>query len=68
MKSLRGKPRSILFLGLLSQQAAGNLSQERLKYEDFLTKRTVSLYKFQTHYMRNGSETDAPQSKSYGKV
>ena len=34
MKSLRGKPRSIMFLGfnsLLSQQAAGNLTQERLK-------------------------------------
>jgi len=49
MKSLRGKPRSIIFLGfnsLLSQQAAGNLTQERLKYEDFLTKRTVSHYKF----------------------
>jgi len=33
MKSLRGKPRSIIFLGfnsLLSQQAAGNLTQERL--------------------------------------
>jgi hypothetical protein len=48
MKSLRGKPRSIMFLGfnsLLSQQAAGNLTQERLKYEDFLTKRTVSHYK-----------------------
>ncbi len=33
MKSLRGKPRSIMFLGfnsLLSQQAAGNLTQERL--------------------------------------
>jgi len=32
-KSLRGKPRSIMFLGfnsLLSQQAAGNLTQERL--------------------------------------
>ncbi|MEE4607119.1 MAG: hypothetical protein V2J65_37995, partial [Desulfobacteraceae bacterium] len=32
MKSLRGKPRSILFLGfnsLLSQQAAGNLTRER---------------------------------------
>jgi hypothetical protein len=35
-----------MFLGLLSQQAAGNLTQERLKYEDFLTKRTVSHYKF----------------------
>jgi hypothetical protein len=49
MKSLRGKPRSIMFLGfnsLLSQQAAGNLTQERLKYEDFLTKRMVSHYKF----------------------
>jgi hypothetical protein len=37
-----------MFLGfnsLLSQQAAGNLTQERLKYEDFLTKRTVSHYK-----------------------
>jgi hypothetical protein len=36
MKSLRGKPRSIMFLGfntLLSQQAAGNLTQERLKDE-----------------------------------
>ena len=34
MKSLRGKPRSIMFLGfnsLLSQQAAGNLNQERLQ-------------------------------------
>jgi hypothetical protein len=34
MKSLRGKPQSIMFLGfnsLLSQQAAGNLTQERLK-------------------------------------
>jgi len=34
MKSLRGKPPSIMFLGfnsLLSQQAAGNLTQERLK-------------------------------------
>jgi hypothetical protein len=33
MKSLRGKPRRIMFLGfnsLLSQQAAGNLTQERL--------------------------------------
>ena len=36
MKSLRGKPRSIMFLGfnsLLSQQAAGNLTQERLTIE-----------------------------------
>jgi len=35
MKSLRRKPRSIMFLGfnsLLSQQAAGNLTQERLKH------------------------------------
>ena len=34
MKSLRGKPLSIIFLGfnsLSSQQAAGNLTQERLK-------------------------------------
>ena len=34
MKSLRGKPPSIMFLSfnsLLSQQAAGNLTQERLK-------------------------------------
>jgi len=34
MKSLRGKPRSVMFLGfnsLLSQQAAGNLTRERLK-------------------------------------
>jgi hypothetical protein len=34
MKSLRGKPRSIMFLGfksLLSQQAAGNSTRERLK-------------------------------------
>ena len=49
MKSLRGKPRSIMFLGfnsLFSQQAAGNLTQERLKYEDFLTKRTFYHYKF----------------------
>ena len=33
-KSLRGKPRSIVFFGfksLLSQQAAGNLTQEKLK-------------------------------------
>jgi hypothetical protein len=36
MKSLRGKPQSIMFLGfnsLVSQQAAGNLTQERLKDE-----------------------------------
>ena len=110
MKSLRGKLRSIMFLGFnsfLSQQAAGNLTQERLKYEDFLTKRTVSHYNFsselnhasdidenqrqpagsmrivpgrgrghlcwwplinQTQYMRIGIETDAPHSKSYGKI
>jgi hypothetical protein len=40
MKSLRGKPRSIMFLGfnsLISQQAAGNLTQERLKYSRFCT-------------------------------
>ncbi len=39
MKSLRGKPRSIMFLGfnsLLSQQAAGNLTQERLTLHQFL--------------------------------
>jgi hypothetical protein len=49
MKSLHGKLRIIMFLGfnsLLSQQTAGNLTQERLKCEDFLTKRTVSHYKF----------------------
>ena len=34
MKFFRGKPRCIMFLGLnslLSQQATGNLTQERLK-------------------------------------
>jgi hypothetical protein len=34
MKSLRGNPRSIMFLGFkshLSQQAAANLTQERFK-------------------------------------
>ena len=36
MKSLRGKPRSIMVLGFnlpVSRQAAGNLTQERLKDE-----------------------------------
>jgi hypothetical protein len=39
MKSLRGKPRGIMFLGfnsLLSQQAAGNLTQERLNITVFI--------------------------------
>jgi hypothetical protein len=60
-----------MFLGfnsLLSKQVAGNLTQKRLKYEDFLTKQTVYHYKFQTRNMRKGSETEALQSKSYGKV
>ena len=37
MKSLRGKPRGIMFLGfnlLLSQHAAGNETQKRLKWRD----------------------------------
>jgi len=39
MKALRGKPRSIMLLGfnsLLSQQAAGNLTQERLNITVFI--------------------------------
>jgi hypothetical protein len=65
----------MMFLGLLSQQAAGNLIEERLKCEDFLTKRTLSHYKLpseltlacdigETHYMRNGGKTDLAQSET----
>ena len=41
MKSLRGKPQCIMFLGLyslLSQQAMGNLTQERLKRQPTIVK------------------------------
>jgi hypothetical protein len=44
MKSLRGKPRSILFLGfnsLLSQQAAGNLTQGRLSIGYILSSQLI---------------------------
>jgi hypothetical protein len=50
---------------LLSQQAAGNLTQERLKYEDFLTKQTISHYKlpFELNIASNIGENQRPSAE-----